>query len=141
MVFVSLTVTSPELAIFCKTITLPWKKNCLLTFTFFEIVKTNMDRVPSAFTPIPFLPSKQNLFAELLLDQHLNLLVDSDQLLLVYNDFRCNHNPTNILWYNLHLELQFTFYFFISLYIRIKRFVIEAFSINDDFIILDDTVW
>ena len=50
-----------------------------------------------------FLIVQRILLAELLSDQHLILFVYSKQLLLVYNGFWCIHNPTNILWYNLHL--------------------------------------
>lgn len=45
-----------------------------------------------------FLIFQWVLYAELLLDQHLIYFVCSNQLLSIYyNDFKCNHNPTNIL--------------------------------------------
>ena len=88
-----------------------------------------------------FLIVQWIIFAELLLDQHLILLVYSNQLLLISNDFHCIHNPPNILQYDFRLVLLLIF-LFLQIFLCQNQLVgHKGFSINNDTINLDNTFW
>ena len=81
----------------------------ILVSFFFKVLNTTMDCLLLGSAALPFLPSFFNCPTNSLLwitfGSESNSSIYLNQLILVDNDFWCNHNVTIILLYNLGLEL------------------------------------
>ena len=76
---------------------------------FSKIVAIDIDCVPLAFTPPAFLYYLANFICWIDFYKHLFLFVNSNQLLLIYDNVWRIHNLTSILQYNLKVVMILVF--------------------------------
>ena len=84
---------------------------------------------------------QQILFLKGILYHHLVLFIWSNQLLLIYYDFQCIHNPATSCSETLTLSNWELSYFLVSFYIRINWLIIKTLSIDYNIIINNSTFW